>query len=181
MTADDLKGIVLAALATAVGMAGLAEVSRIEMGGDAPAYGELRLSLRSDRGRLERCRDRDQAELAALPAHMRTPRACEQRILEYALVVQVDGDTVLDERHRPAGAFGDRPVVVDRHVAVDPGSRAIALRFYPLPPTEWTDVELPNAYALDVTLDVAAGRATLFELDSVAGAFTVYAPEHAGP
>lgn len=171
-----IRRLTLAALRMAVGAGLVAAVA-------APAHwpiGEpateaaLRLALRTVGTRVEACRERSAAELAALPAHMRAPRVCERYALAYRLQAAVDGKPVVDTQVEPAGVRHDRPVGLDVQVPLAPGVHELDVRFAPVPPPEAKDgypVELQRAlehahrYTLATTVAAAAGRIVLITLD----------------
>ncbi|HEY0304805.1 MAG TPA: hypothetical protein VGC44_07520, partial [Longimicrobiales bacterium] len=81
----------------------------------------LRLSWRMRPERIERCRERTQAELDALPVHMRAPRVCETTVIPYRLVVTIDDARPDTTIILPAGARHDRPIYVLRDRQLAPG------------------------------------------------------------
>jgi hypothetical protein len=117
--------ILVSVLATA-GLGWLARAPYTSPGADGAL---LRLSWRLRGEKSETCRPRTQAELDALPVHMRTPEVCESTLLAYRLVVQVDGATRDSVVVLPGGARGDRPVFVLREVPLAPGEHRVSVRF----------------------------------------------------
>ena len=92
----------------------------------------LRMSWRLRGQRIEECRPRTQAELDALPVHMRTPEICEGHLVAYRLVVRV-GDAPADSLvFVPQGAKGDRPVFVMHEVPLAPGPQRVRVSFSPI-------------------------------------------------
>lgn len=104
----------------------------------------LRLSWRLRGERAEVCRPRTQAELDALPFHMRTPEVCEGRAVTYRLRIQVDDDAPDTLRLVPRGAKGDRPIYVLHERAIAQGPHRVRIVFAP---------EDPAAGASPVVLD----------------------------
>lgn len=100
--------------------------------GEAGDEAVVRLALRATRAKIEICRARTAAELEALPQHMRQAEICEEIAPAYSLALQVGGRRMLEERIEPGGLRGDRPLIVDRQVAVAPGTRSIAITLTPL-------------------------------------------------
>lgn len=130
-------------------------------GGEA---GVLRLSWRLRGERIETCRPRTAAELAALPVHMRTPELCEGRLVAYRLSFQVDDAPVDTATVLPGGARGDRPVFILREAVLAPGPRRVRVSL------RRADGEhAPAALALDTVLTAAPGAVELITLDPEAG------------
>jgi hypothetical protein len=145
---------------------GLVTLSSVPVGAE-PTAAALRLSLRTAAGSLEVCRDRTPEELAALPAHMRQPRECTEVRPDYLLEVRADGARLLSSRVEPPGVHRDRPLTVDRTVAVAPGRRRLRVSFAPVAgvqePAEGSD-PLPS-WTLDCTTVLPPGRVLLVALD----------------
>lgn len=81
----------------------------------------LRFSWRLSVPAQENCRTRTQAELDALPAHMRSPEVCTRDDADYTLITQLDEarpDTVELAR---GGLKGDRPLFVLEERTLPPG------------------------------------------------------------
>ena len=119
----------------------------------------LRLSWRLRGEREEHCRPRGEAELAALPVHMRTPEICESHLVVYRLVLQLDGGRPDTVRLEPAGARGDRPVFVLRDTALEPGPHRVRV---------WLGREDGRggpALTLDETIEGRAGAIELVTLE----------------
>jgi hypothetical protein len=120
----------LGGLAAAALLAGIALLSRLPMGrttGDS----ELRLALRTAAARIEICRDRTKEELAALPAHERAPRICDETPVDYRLTVTIDGEPRLERSIHHRGVRRSRPLAVDEVLRVTPGARRVEVRFEP--------------------------------------------------
>lgn len=115
-----------AAVAMAVGLAALSRVP-YDAGGSDQAV--IRLAWRMRGTRVEECRTPSADEVAALPVHMRRERICEGRVLPYRLSVTLDGEAVLDQLVRARGARADRPLYVYAELPVEPGRRALSVRF----------------------------------------------------
>jgi hypothetical protein len=103
--------------------------SRIELGASDDQYGMLRLSWRVRPERIESCRDRSQAELDALPVHMRTPRLCESRSTPYRLIVEIDDGRPDTTIMVGAGARQDRPIYVLRDSLLATGEHEVEVVF----------------------------------------------------
>ncbi|NIP58452.1 MAG: hypothetical protein GWM92_09285 [Gemmatimonadetes bacterium] len=120
-------GAVLLAAAAALALAGLSRMP-YRASGDDQALLRLSWRIRAEQTGAE-CRRPSEEELEALPLHMRNPDGCVGSLRPFRLRVRVDGRTVVDDRVRPAGARGDRPVYVFRDVAVSAGERRVHLTF----------------------------------------------------
>jgi hypothetical protein len=144
------------------GVAGLAQAPYDPPGAEDAV---LRLSGRYRGERVERCRDRTAEELAALPAHMRTPQLCEGSLLAYHVIIRVDDAAPDTLRVLPGGARGDRPIFVFREVRLEPGTRRIRVVFEPTSPAGVQPVE---PLLLERVLDAAPGAVHLVTLDAVA-------------
>ena len=146
--------IVAAAATAAIGYA-----SRAPLALQAAEHGRLRLSWRLRGAREEVCRNRTQAELDALPVHMRTPQVCTGHNVAYRLVVKIDGST--DTLHyEPAGAKGDRAIFVLHEEPLEPGSHNVSIIFEPTTPGV-------NRRALyfNERFDIRAGQIALVTVD----------------
>ena len=120
-----LMVVVVSALATA-SLGWLARAPYHPPGSDT---GLLRLSWRLRGEKVESCRPRTQAELDALPVHMRTPEVCEGRLVAYRLIVQVDSGQPDTVRIVPGGARGDRPVFVLHDMPLAAGPHRVRVSF----------------------------------------------------
>jgi hypothetical protein len=119
-----------AALAvTAVVMAALAWASVAPVPVHASPDAVLRVAWSARPERVERCRERSAEELAALPAHMRQPVACEGAAAEYRLTVTRNGLGFVDRVVRGGGLRHDRRLYVLEEIPMPPGDAAIEVRF----------------------------------------------------
>lgn len=121
-------GQALVALACAAAVAGL---SRFTWEAAADDRARLRLSWQSTSPRVEACRTPTEEELAELPPHMRMREICEGRLLPFRLRLWIDGELRIDERIRPQGARGDRPLSILHEIAVRPGVHELRVAFEP--------------------------------------------------
>lgn len=97
---------------------------------DAPReQAMIRLSWRAVGERVEACRQPTQAELAALPPHMRQREICEARLAPFRLSVAIDAAAVFEGRVLPRGARQDRPAYVFQDFPVAPGSHRLSIAF----------------------------------------------------
>jgi hypothetical protein len=74
------------------------------------------------------CRDRTEAELAALPANMRGRQMCERRRAPVQVEVEIDGTTVLAAGLAPSGIAGSGPSRVYERFVLSVGEHDIAIR-----------------------------------------------------
>ena len=114
---------IVAASALMLGLIGWG--SRADYRGASAEHALLRLSWRMRGERIENCRDRTQAELDALPVHMRTPRICETTPVPYRITVRIDGGPADTMTVLPAGAKHDRPIYVLRDIVMTPGEHRV--------------------------------------------------------
>jgi hypothetical protein len=80
----------------------------------------------------EECRARTPDELAALPAHMRSPEICEGHLISYRLTMRIDNGPPLTRTIVPAGAKGDRPIFVMQDQGLEPGEHDVEVAFEPI-------------------------------------------------
>ena len=85
----------------------------------------LRLSWSARPERVEQCRRRTDAELAALPEHMRLRLECTGTFARYLLQLSVDGSVVRSDTVRGGGFRHDRPMHVLTESRVLPGRRRV--------------------------------------------------------
>ena len=111
-------------------VAGIGALAHLPLG-EPSSDAALRVALRTQRARVEVCRDRTDAELAAVPVHMRQRRVCEETAANYRLLVRVDGVDRLDRRITHSGIRQNRPLVVDALLEVAPGEHEVEIRFAP--------------------------------------------------
>lgn len=130
----------------------------------------LGIAVRTMAGTVQDCRALSEAEMAALPQHMRRKEICETRAAPYRLEVSIDGETRLDRVYRPAGIHGDRPITVDERIGVTVGSHAVSIRFAPVD-TASTD-QLP-VFTFAQNVDLAEGRIRVAWLEGTTGGFEI--------
>lgn len=129
----------------------------------------LRFSWRLSVPANENCRPRTQAELDALPAHMRTAEVCTRDEAAYSLVTRIDEaapDTVQLLR---GGLKGDRPLFVLREHALPPGRRRIRVELRREVPSSASTL----LAGLDTVVELVPGRVQLVTLDAEARRFLV--------
>lgn len=140
----------------------IAAIAHLPVGEPAPGSA-LRLALRTAAARVEVCRDRTAAELAALPAHMRQPRICTETAVDYRLTVAIDGVARLERTIEHRGVRRTRPLTVDAELPVGAGRHRVAVDFLPIDPPAEAAATLP-APRFDAEVDFAAGRVALLSL-----------------
>lgn len=156
-------GLGVALLATA----GLVRLSALPAA--QPQGGMLRLSWRALGAHVEKCRKPSEAELAALPQHMRQQEICERRLAPFALAVFVDGSPRIAREVQPAGARGDRPATVFEQIELAPGRHRIEASFRSAAetlgaaaPLRWEgEIELARGDVALLTRDDASGELVL--------------------
>lgn len=153
------RRILLMLLVSAAATAALGWLARASWRPDGADRAVLRLSWRLRGEREEHCRTRSEAELAALPAHMRAPRVCESRPIVYRLVLQLDDGRPDTVRLEPAGARGDRPVFVLRDTVVAAGVHRVRIEL------GREDGRGAEPLTLDRRIESRAGRIDLVTLD----------------
>ena len=167
MIAAALRGAAGVALA-ALFAAGLAALASRPLGSE-PTGAAVRLALRTARAHVEVCRDRTADELAALPAHMRQPRVCEDHRPDYRLELIADGVPLWTERVEPPGMRRDRPLTVDALVPVMPGRRELVVAFTPEPAAGASALPAgspaPPAWRLACVAELLPGRILLVVVD----------------
>lgn len=72
-----------------------------------PDQAMVKLSLRHSGQLLGECQQRNPEELAKLPATMRAPADCPRERAPLELVLEVNGETILDEQIMPRGLHKD--------------------------------------------------------------------------
>ncbi|HET9271042.1 MAG TPA: 4Fe-4S binding protein [Vicinamibacterales bacterium] len=155
----SLRGRAIAAVSSAALLGLVAIGARWPLGTDAD-HAVLRLGWRLAGQARERCRELTAEELAARPVHMRQARECVSEALAYDLTAAVDGRVIVRKRVHPAGLRGDRPLSVEEDLPVQPGARAITIRFVPEDPASGGRV-----LAFDGALEFERGRVVLVTND----------------
>lgn len=124
--------------------------------------GLVRLSWRFRDTAEKQCRTRTQAELDALPVHMRTPEVCDDDSTPYRLIVQIDAAPADSVHIAPGGVRGDRPVYVLWERRVAPGAHRIQIEFLRLGSARSGRTHL----AVDTVLHARAGAVDLITLSA---------------
>lgn len=128
MIARYVLGVVVTAALMAP-IVGLARAPYRPPGADAAV---LRLSWRMTVQARENCRSRTPEELAALPAHMRSPEVCEADDAAYALITRIDSATA-DTAHLIRGGIKeDRPLFVLDERSLEPGEHRVRVQLHRL-------------------------------------------------
>ncbi len=138
-------------------------LGRSEVGQDA-SQGAIRVALRSARARIETCRERTAEALERPPAHMRTPRACEEVAVDYRLSLDVDGRQEFTGVLSHSGLRRTRPLVFDRLVRLEAGERRVRVELAPLVPLRGEQAEELPRVDWRGTVTVEPGRIALLEV-----------------
>jgi|GEM_PF-209372 len=88
---------------------------------------ELVVAFKLAGATVEACIERTAAELAALPPHKRVARVCERTRKSIQLVVDVDGQRVVDRVYKAGGAFDDGAARGLEHLTVTPGEHRVTV------------------------------------------------------
>lgn len=150
------------ALVSALATAALGGLARAPYDPPHSDQALLRLSWRMRSAGTELCRARTPAELEALPVHMRSPEVCENQVLAYRLVVQVDEAAPDTLRVLPGGVKQDRPAFVLHELLLAPGPHHVRVRF------EEENGAMTASYgelAIDTVLNALAGGVELITLE----------------
>ena len=144
----------------------LAALARAPYTGAGSEQAVVRLSWRLSAPAREDCRPRTAEELAALPAHMRTPTVCEREVARYSLVTRIGGsaggpaapaDTLALQG---GGVTGDRPLFVLEEHRLPPGRHRVRVDLY-----RRAGGGPDRVATLDTVLALEAGRVRLITLD----------------
>jgi hypothetical protein len=155
-------------LVTAAAVLVLAALSRAPYTPPRADAATLRYSWRLSVSATENCRPRTQAELDALPVHMRTPTVCTPVRSVYSVVSRI-GSEPPDTLHAgESGARGDRPIYVLHERVLSPGPHRVRVE---LLRTEGSRVEA--LAAIDTVVVLESGVVRLLTLDPERGDFVV--------
>ncbi|HUG39323.1 MAG TPA: hypothetical protein VMM12_02505 [Longimicrobiales bacterium] len=157
--------IVVCSGAMVFALAGLSRAPYTPPGADAAI---LRFSWRMSVTAREDCRPRTAEELAALPAHMRTPEVCTRDRAAYSLVTRIGSagpDTMQLTR---GGVKGDRPVFVLEERTLPDGYHRVRVGLLRVTESSGTEI----LAALDTVLRLERGRIQLVTLDADARRLT---------
>lgn len=180
-----IKNILLILLVTGSMMAGLAFFSALPIGSDAE-HGLIRLSWRTNEGKIEICRGYTSQELKQIPAHMRQKNFCSVQMIPYRLVFKVNGQTLTDESVMPGGVRADHPLTIQKEYELQPGRWRVSLSFEPQNPEETLKslneeqaaavrqkLEGLTRYRLDQDIEARKGGIIFIDLDVGQKAFQV--------
>lgn len=153
-------GVVVAVATTAAIVAG--SHVRLARSGDVAI---VRVAWSARPERIERCRRLSDAEIAALPVHMRREVECEGTTARYRVEVLRDGALIDSVTIQGGGLRRDREIYVFREIMVPPGAQRLSVRLQRVDSTEITgardeDARPPSdtAPASERNLDDRAGR-----------------------
>jgi hypothetical protein len=125
----------------------------------------LRFSWRAVAEATEACRPPTEDEIAALPQHMRPTEVCEGERVPYRLRVELDGEGVIDEVLRAAGAREDRPIYVFDELRLAPGAYRVRVEFGPEPRDAVTGDSLAAPEVFERRVDLRSRDAVLVTRD----------------
>jgi len=166
--------VIVGTLVALAGTASLAALSHVPWAEDTADHALLRLAWRTRGVQVDECRRLSPAEIAALPAHMRREEVCEGRVLPYGLEVRLDGAVVIDDTVRAAGARADRPLYVNREIALEPGTYHVDVRFRLLGAGNANDeTATPASLTFTATLTLARKEIALVTNDADARALVL--------
>lgn len=159
---------VLGALATVALLAAIGGLSRVPWTWSGDERAVLRLSWRAPALRIEECRPLTPAERAELPVHMRRDSTCTGRGVDFELSVEVDDRVVVRDTLAGPDDLGARRVAVEREIALEPGTRRVAVAFDPVG-------DVGRTLRLERTLDLASREVAVVTLAE--GALVARTPE----
>lgn len=157
--------------------------------GSPPEKGQLRLAWRLVGEKVRICRDYTDKEKVNLPQHMQRGQHCNSRLLEYRLVVSLNGQGRVDLVVTPPGAHGDRPMYVQEDFLLKPGMHRVAIRFVPQAdftgevmqqedPAEHAALtkalETAGRYELEREVEIRKGAIFLIDLNEGTGEFVIH-------
>lgn len=153
--------LVVVALVTAMVTLALGWAARAPYNPTGTDSALLRLSWRLRSAGTETCRPRTEAELDALPVHMRSPEVCESQQLAYELIVRIDDDDADSLRVVPGGLRQDRPAYVLHEEPIVRGAHHVYVRFAQL-----GAALAPPPLVLDTVVHFEPGIVQLVTLDA---------------
>ena len=135
----------------------------------APTYRHLppdaalvKVSLQHAGQRKEACRERGAEELARLAPNMRVASVCPRERVPLAVVVQLDGTTVVDTKVRPSGLARDGAGTLYWRVEVPAGRHRVVAKLGDTPAPGFTHVR-------EADVELAPGAILLIDFDAQAG------------
>ncbi len=171
---------IIAALVALVATLAVGGLSQVPYEHEPAAHSVIRLAWRIRGAVATECRTLTAEELEKVPVHMRRAEECERRPVSYTLRVAVDGETVVEERVRAAGARADRPLYVFRDLAVSPGNRQLAISFIREAElearSEGDKAVIPARLDFDQTLRLAPKQIALVTYDAERRALVMASP-----
>jgi hypothetical protein len=163
---------IVGALLVLAAVVALAALSRVPYDATDGDHALIRLSWRTPGELVNECRRLSAEELERLPVHMRREEVCEGRIVPYHLVVRLNGELVVDEIVRAAGAREDRPLYVYRVLEVEPGAHRLEVSWESErddaavdPHLDGGSYRVPPRLALDADLLLRTGDVSLITYD----------------
>ena len=127
--------------------------------------GLIRLSF--TRSGVRDCRDRTEAELAALPQNMRSRQLCDSRRAPVYVELDLNGETVFAESLPPSGLSGTGPSRVYQRFELPAGDYEVAVRLRDDPAVEGFTSTATRRVSLEpaqsVAIDFNADTGFVFE------------------
>lgn len=154
---------VLSGIAVALLLAGITAAWSVAPYRAVPPPAELVVSFRHPGQRSEGCRKPSEAELAALPPHMRRPEICERSRAPVRLRITVDGEGRLERTYPGRGLQGDGNSVGIERLPVPPGEHLVRV--------ELGDSPDPDAWGFDDTrtMRFSEGQSVVVLFDRTGG------------
>ncbi len=173
MTWSASARIAAAALMTTLAVLSIGWLARAPYDPPASSGALLRLSWRFRPEPSATCRPRSQAELDALPVHMRTPEVCESEPVVYHAIRRIEDGPADTIRVLRGGIKQDRPVYVLLDTALVPGSYRVRVHLV----RERTGAaQEPVLAPLDTVLQIGPGAIGLVTIDGAGGRFVAVTP-----
>jgi hypothetical protein len=128
----------------------------------APDVALVKVSLQHAGQRKEPCRERSADELAKLAPNMRAASVCTRERVPLAVVIELDGATLVDTQVRPSGLAKDGSGTLYRRVEVPAGRHRVVAKLGDAPTPGFGHVS-------ETTVDLAPGAILLIDFDAKAG------------
>ena len=127
-----------------------------------PGVALVKVSLQHAGQRKEACRERSAEELAKLAPNMRAATVCPRERVPLAVVVELDGATLVDTTVPPTGLAKDGSATFYRRVEVPAGRHRVVAKMGDAPTPGFGHVR-------ETTVDLAPGAILLIDFDAKAG------------
>ena len=130
----------------------------------APDEALVRVSLIHATQRKQACRERTPQELAKLAPNMRAALECPRERSPLLVELELDGKIVVRREVQPSGLRRDGNAALYERLALPAGRYRIVARLRDRPGGEFN-------YALDETVQLAAGRVLTIDFNAARGGF----------